>query len=77
MGLQDSDAQLLPVPCPAPVPSVPVLQSLHTMDQCSQCWGVSSAPWCRDHGTGAGMGLEHCSSGQWGQWLPGSARGTQ
>lgn len=48
MGLRASDAELLPVPCPAPMPSVPC--SAHCIPrtgagQGSQCWGVSSAPW--------------------------------
>lgn len=34
MGLQASDAELLPMPCPTPMPSVSMLRSLHTMDWC-------------------------------------------
>lgn len=84
MGLQASDAELLPMPYPIPMPSVSMLPSLHTTDRCWLWQPVLGCQlcspgmgWCRGHGKGAGMALGHCSSGQWDQWLPGSARGMQ
>lgn len=84
MELRASDAELLPLLCPAPMPSVLMLRSLHTMGQCWLWQPVLGCQfcslgmgWCRAHGTGAGMDLGHCSSGQWGQCLPGSVRGMQ